>query len=184
MLMVEISESKIETERERLFYELYQSSFPAVARFVRKMNGNFDDARDIFQESLIIYYEKSLVRNLHISSTPEAYILGIAKHLWIRKYTSDKHLVSFNSAESAIAIPEKYAPTMNEERLLQVLERTGKKCLDLLLAFYHRSTSMKEMVSTLGYKNEHTATVQKYKCLERVRDTVKEKQLAYEDFFE
>ncbi|MBT1705532.1 RNA polymerase sigma factor [Chryseosolibacter indicus] len=178
------SESTIKINREKLFYELYESSFPAVARFVRKMNGNFDDAKDIFQEALVVYYEKSSIEGFVISASHEAYILGIAKHLWIRKFRKDQHVVTFSVSESEIVIPDTHNTTMNEERLLHLLEETGKKCLDLLVSFYHDNKSIKEIMNFLGYRNEHTATVQKYKCLERVRDTVKEKQLTYEDFFE
>jgi hypothetical protein len=43
---------------------------------------------------------------------------------------------------------------------------------------------MKELADLFGYAGERSATVQKYKCIEKVRETVKEQSLAYEDFIE
>jgi len=45
--------------------------------------------------------------------------------------------------------------------------------MDLLQAFYYFKTPMREIAEEFGYRSERSATVQKYKCLEKVRDTVK-----------
>ena len=70
------------------------------------------------------------------------------------------------------------------QRLLQFLEKAGQKCLDLLRAFYYQKTPVKQLAETLGYANEHSASVQKYKCLEKVRHSIQQKSLRYEDFHE
>jgi RNA polymerase sigma factor (sigma-70 family) len=169
-------------ERARIFEELYEQAFPLAAGFVRKMGGSLDDARDIFQDALVIYYEKSLQEDFMITTSPEAYILGISKHLWVKKFKKDRQKVSFSDWEHEIEIPveENY----NSVMLLKFLEQAGKKCLDLLRAFYYEKLSMNEVAQLLGFKNERSATVQKYKCLEKVRDTIKEKSIDYEDFTE
>ena len=171
-------------ERERRFEELYETAFPAVAAFVSKMNGSFQDAKDIFQDALVIYFEKSGGPTFGVVSMPERYILGIAKHLWIRKFKEDRKIISLDSLESTISIPEDYFPSLHSNRLLQILENTGKKCMDLLRGFYFEKLTMREMARSRGYSNEHSVTVQKYKCLEKIRESIKEKSISYEDFFE
>jgi len=54
----------------------------------------------------------------------------------------------------------------------------------LLRAFYYDKLSMSKIANRFGFSSERSATVQKYKCLEKVRDLVKEKSLSYEDFLE
>jgi hypothetical protein len=56
--------------------------------------------------------------------------------------------------------------------------------MELLHAFYYNRQSMDEITDRFGYSSAHSATVQKFKCLEKMRDTVKEKSLRYEDFTE
>ena len=164
--------------------ELYENAFPPVAGFVSKMGGSFQEAKDIFHDALVIFYEKTQDRNFIITTSPEAYILGIAKHLWLRKFSRDHRKVSLDTIESALSIPDDYYPTLNTRKLLTLLENTGQKCMDLLRAFYYRKHPVKEIASALGYRNEHSATVQKFKCLEKVRNTIKEKAITYEDFLE
>ncbi|NJO03306.1 MAG: sigma-70 family RNA polymerase sigma factor [Bacteroidia bacterium] len=164
--------------------ELYLSTFPRVAAFVKSMQGNLEDARDIFQDALVIYLEKAQRGQLAVYQSEQSYLLGIVKHLWIRKFRRDAPKVSLDDAEQTINLEDAYFPLVNETRLLQILEQSGKRCLDLLRAFYYQNLSMKKIAAFLGFKSERSATVQKYKCLEKLRNVVKEKSISYEEFFE
>lgn len=170
--------------REKLFEEIYEKAFPMVAAFVSHMNGSLQDAKDIFQDSVLIYFEKSESRNFTVYTLPEKYIAGIAKHLWIKKYKFDAKTVSLTALESSISIPSDFFPTPEYSLLLRFLEATGKKCMDLLRAFYYEKQTLRDLANVLGYSSERSATVQKYKCLEKIRETIKEKAITYEDFFE
>jgi hypothetical protein len=86
--------------------------------------------------------------------------------------------------EREISIPDDYFPSLQEKRLLRILETAGKKCMELLHAFYYRQDKVKEIAVSLGYANDHSLSVQKYKCLDKVRNIIKEKSLSYEDFIE
>ena len=170
--------------RAKIFEQLYELVFPVVARFVSKMGGSLDDAKDIFQDALVIYYEKKADPDFTISISQEAYIMGISKHLWLRKFNKNNRYVSLDDDDKEISIPADYFPDPNSALLLKFLERAGKKCMDLLRAFYYEKLSMKQLAQTMGYSTERSATVQKYKCLEKVRDTIKQKSIGYEDFIE
>jgi DNA-directed RNA polymerase specialized sigma24 family protein len=172
------------THNETEMMRIYERAFPSVAGFVRHMGGNLEDAKDIFHDALVIYFEATWKRDLRLHKPEEAYILGIAKHLRIRKYHLNRSVVPLSDAEKGIAIPEDYFSTINDKRLLRFLELAGRKCMDLLKAVFYQSTPIKDLVKALGYGNEHTVSVQKYKCLEKVRNIIKEKSLAYEDFLE
>lgn len=170
--------------RKELFEALYKSVFPSVAAFVSLRKGSFQDAKDIFQDALIIFYEKSVVNSIHIETCNEAYLLGIAKHLWLRRCKQQHEIISLDDVESAMAIKEDDTPTVETSKLLLFLERAGRKCMDLLSAFYYARQSMEEISNRFGYHTAHSATVQKFKCLEKIRDTVKEKSIRYDDFTE
>ncbi len=119
--------------------------------------------------------------NLQLTHTEQAYLLGIAKHLWynmqqrLRKQMSDDVLNL-----TIIAQEETLQPSA--KRLLRYLEAAGQKCMDILQAFYYDKQNMREIAERFGFSGERSATVQKHKCLEKVRNNVKEKALAYEDF--
>jgi hypothetical protein len=56
--------------------------------------------------------------------------------------------------------------------------------MEILKAFYYDNLSANTIAGLFGYSGIRSATVQKYKCMEKVRETIKENSLAYEDFVE
>ena len=169
--------------REQLFTALYKKAFPATARYVAKMGGSFEQAKDVFQDALIIYYEKVLTGNLSLQTTPKAYITGIAKHLWLKTYNAGEDnipLSASNADEQADDNETQYA----SGKLMHYLQTAGKKCMDMLKAFYYDKLPVSQITEQFGYSGVRSATVQKYKCLEKVRETIKQKALHYEDFVE
>jgi len=168
--------------REQLFITLYKKAFPATAKYISKMGGSFDEAKDVFQDALVIYYEKIVSEQIAAHTNEKAYLLGIAKHLWLQKYREDRPNVPFDSAGMEPVIEETTSPAA--EKLMHYLETAGQKCMEILKAFYYDSLPVKQLADLFGYASTRSATVQKYKCLEKVRDTVKQKSLTYEDFLE
>jgi len=171
-------------EREAEFLQLYEEIFPVCAQWIRSMNGSRSDAEDIFHDALVIYFEKSNSSTFELTVSPVAYIQGIVKHLWLKKFKKQSSFVSLNDLEKTVAIPEDFYASVSTVRLLDFLERTGRQCLELLRSFYYEKLSMKELSATMGYGSERSATVQKYKCIEKLRTFVKQKLLTYEDFLE
>ncbi len=187
-ILMEVLEALVEpdhqVDREKEFIRLYELSFPASARYISKMGGTFQEAQDVFQDALVIYHEKTQDPAFTLQNTPAHYILGIVKHLWSRKFNQQLHWVPLDANENTIAIPDDYFPTVDSQKLLMLLVNSGKRCMELLRTFYYEKLPLKQIAGTLGYTTPHAAAVQKYKCLEKVRDTIKEKAISYEDFIE
>lgn len=168
-------------QRQALFRRLYLDAYPGVARQIARRGGTPDDARDIFQESLVIYYENMVAGKLPEHTSPPAYLAGIARHLWLRKMRGGEKVRPFYEEEdfaSETEIP------YSRHRLLALLERSGRRCLELLRAFYYDNASPEEAAEQFGYSGVRSVTVQKYKCLEKIRDEVKNKSLQHADFTE
>jgi RNA polymerase sigma factor (sigma-70 family) len=168
---------------EELFIRLYQSVFPVVASYVSRRGGSLDEAKDVFQDALIIYYERSITAGETLRNE-KAYLIGIAKHLWLKSYEANSRYIPLDEAGNMADLinPEEQQPLTN--KILHYLESTGQKCLDLLKSFYYDKLSMAEIAQSFGFSGERSATVQKFKCLEKVRETVKSKSLTYDDFVE
>lgn len=78
--------------REAVFRQLYEDCFVSTARMVKALGGSATDAVDIFQDSLLVLYEKATEGRLELQSSPKAYLMGIARNLWIRQRRSNHHL--------------------------------------------------------------------------------------------
>lgn len=169
-------------EREILFTGLYKKAFPAVAKYVNKMGGNFDEAKDIFQDALLIYYEKIVKAPVSLQGSEQAYLLGIAKHLWSRRFSRQILNKSLDEVIDQVDFPDDDHLQPAAERLMHYLETAGQKCMEMLKAFYYDDLPVSTIAQLFGFSGTRSATVQKYKCMEKVRETIKERSLAYEDF--
>ena len=156
---------------------LYVKAFPAVASYVAKMGGSIDEAKDIFHDALVLYMEKEeSVQN------PTAYLLGIGRNLWTARF--NEIIRMYNPEDTTLSdIYEDYQETAAPS-LMKLLKTTGQKCMELLSAFYYEKLDMEKLAQRFGFSGSRSATVQKFKCLEKVKETVKQKSLQYEDFME
>jgi RNA polymerase sigma factor (sigma-70 family) len=154
---------------------LYRESFPAVAKVVARLGGDLDAAKDIFHDALVIYLEKQRAHSLNIQTSPKTYLTGIAKILWIKRFNHEMRHTSFDDLPDEPEIPKDFyeVEQTTPRSLLSYLESAGRKCLELLQAFYYEQQSLQEITERFHYKTRHSATVQKYKCLEKVRNEIK-----------
>jgi len=165
------------------YLKLYESLFPVTAAYVKRRGGNLDSAKDIFQDALTIYHEQTLSGRVK-PDNESGYIIGITKHLWFKQHAQDKRWEDFDDYEAEMhsTVEEYLQPVPN--KILSYLEKTGKKCLQLLQAFYYRGDSLSSIAGEFGFSGTRSATVQKYKCLEKVRTKLKKEEVQYADFFE
>jgi DNA-directed RNA polymerase specialized sigma24 family protein len=164
--------------RQKLFTGLYKTAFPAVARYISRLGGSLDEAKDVFQDALVIYYEKMIAKALPEKNI--GYLIGTSQKLWLQRYRENNRQTPLNNTE--IAFDEDQKPA--DKRLMHFLSTTGKKCMELLKAFYYDDVPLKDLADSFGYSSVRSVTVQKHKCLEKVRETVKQKALSYADFME
>jgi DNA-directed RNA polymerase specialized sigma24 family protein len=159
------------TQNDDSLIDLYRDSFPDLARMIRRMGGSLEQAKDSFHDALLIYLEKEKAGRLHLHASPKAWLLGTARICWLRSQNNDPTL----------PLPEGFEPAdlpnsdteEREQTLLQSLQRSGRKCLEILKAFYYDHRSMQDIAEKFGFKGRRSATVQKYKCLEKVREEIK-----------
>ncbi|UZR99376.1 RNA polymerase sigma factor [Chondrinema litorale] len=170
--------------KEEELLVLYQKAFPIVAKYISKMGGDFDTAKDVFHDAVIIYYENYMFKHQSIRVNETACLVGIAKNLWKKQFKgSYKEMsldVSFDKLNESFFDVEEALPS--KRRLMNFLEKAGSKCMELLQAFYYEQLPLTQIASHFGFSGVRSATVQKYKCLQKVKNKVKEKSLIYDDF--
>lgn len=177
---VMIDPEKISESREAAFTKLYLKAFPSVAKYISRRGGSFEEVKDVFHDALVVFYERSVEGSLDESINETAYLVGIAKNIWLRNFRDKTDIAGLEGID--IPVEEDESPSAH--RLLHFLEKAGSKCMQLLKSFYYDKLPLPEIAETFGFSGTRSATVQKYKCLDKVRETVKQKALTYEDFME
>jgi len=175
-VLAQISEPELISDAACL--QLYKKVFPSVAQYIGKRGGTLEEAKDVFQDALLIYYERIQSGSTSIRDTEKGYIFGISKHLWIRRF---KQQVMMEPLGDQWDVPETKEETTADRLIMQMLKQTGERCMQLLKSFYYDRLDMLALAKRFGFASERSATVQKFKCLEKIRDFVKKNKLQYED---
>lgn len=166
----------MDSNKEPDMAALYKSAFPQVAKLVKNQGGDLEQAKDIFHDAFIIYLERINQEGFVIRTSPAAYIMGTARLLSIKAFNRKRDVFPAEWAENTLSIPGDWAgsPRAGEEKdILDHLKTVGGKCIGLLKAFYYDNLDMQELSRKFGFKTSRSATVQKFKCLEKVREEVK-----------
>lgn len=169
---------------EEKWISIYKNIFPVAAKWIAGKGGTLEEAKDIFQETLIDLYEKNGWSELSEIQNEKAFLFAVLKNKWY-KYFSHKQLkVSLEDFDSGVFIEEDTAGQVLESRLLTYLSKAGEKCMQLLSAYYFHKSSLGNIAEKFGFSGVRSATVQKHKCLQKVQLSIREKSLNYEDFLD
>jgi DNA-directed RNA polymerase specialized sigma24 family protein len=147
-----------------------------VAHLVKKYGGTLEDAKDVFHDALLTWLELPDQQRAGVGNKT-AYLCAIARNNWFRRIEKMERL------KQAALLPEEDTFKISNE-LYNLLVTAGKKCMDLLQAFYYERRPAEEIATSLGLSGAHSASVQKYKCLSKLKDLVKSSHLRKEDFYE
>jgi RNA polymerase sigma factor (sigma-70 family) len=159
--------------------KIYDRHFKIISGWILKNGGSADDAADVFQESMVILYEKVQNEDFRLSCKIGTYLFAISKNLWYKKIERQAKQPGYLPANTGTdeGFDKEYEDDLNVhmeremhyEQLNTALDQLGEPCRSLLKAFYHHDKSMMEISEEFGYTNPDNAKTQKYKCLARLR---------------
>lgn len=153
-------------------YREYQSEF--IAWLVKEHNCDRDEARDIYQVSIIAFYENIISGKLTtLTSNLKTYLYAIAKNK-VKEHRRKESKIDRNIGVQTIELEEltNWDAINKEQNLLLMeksLEKLGDPCKTLLELYYFHGLSMEEIAEKVGYKNSSTAKNLKCKCIVRLR---------------
>jgi len=153
---------------------IYKENFAAIQLFVLNNNGSSDDAMDLFQEAMILLYEKARAGELELNCKLKTYLYSVCRRLWLKRLQQSKRIGSpIETLEEIVAVEEDLEEQERKnETFLQMekaLSQLGEPCKSLLEAFYVHKKQMADIAEDFGYTNADNAKNQKYKCLTRLK---------------
>lgn len=165
-------------KRTKAFTKLYKS-YPTIEQLICSKGGNKEDAKDIFQEALYIFYTKATRPDFVLSSAISTYLYSVCRFLWKDEWQKRNRQVvkNYPIEINAVEQEEIHAILQKEERyrvIEKVLNVIGERCKSLLRFFYVQQYSMKEIAKQMNFSSENVAKTQKYKCLEKAKIQLKE----------
>ncbi len=163
------------------YKDVYSQNFSSVERFIVNNSGTSEDAKDIFQEAMIVLYEKLQRDDFVLTASLKTYIVAISKNLWLkhRRNVSNHRQIELsdllsNQFHEEIALSIEKEKTYLE-RLETYLTKITQHCYRLIRAMFFMDKSAEEVQDEFGYTTKHNVQNQKYKCVEQIKK-VKEQE--------
>jgi RNA polymerase sigma factor (sigma-70 family) len=153
---------------------IYRENYSMIQSFVLNNNGSSDDARDIFQEAMVVLYEKAKLPSFLLSCQLKTYLYSICRRLWLKRLQQmSKFSTQVESLEETVPVEEEIEEheKINNDFILMehAMNKIGEPCKSLLDAYYLQKKNMLEIAGEFGYTNADNAKTQKYKCLVRLK---------------
>lgn len=160
-------------KRDLALEQLYAKLYPVIKSYILKNNGSDDDAADIFQDAIIVFYDKVRQDQFQLSSSIRTYLYSVCKHLWLNKLRAQKKVVSLTEDSDFITVdPLSLNVIGSKERnefLLKLLESLGEDCKKVLVYYYYERLKMKEIASRMNFATDQVAKNKKSSCLKKLK---------------
>lgn len=156
--------------------QIYRESLPEVIKYVRKNSGNFDDAKDVFQEGILVIFKKIQGNQLELTTSFHNYLFGVCKKIWLKKLRkrSGKEVAFKDNEEYSYeeTFDEDFIKTRKWRLFNKKFKSLPEECRKVLKMMFN-GRSGKEIAQEMGYTEEY-AKRKKYKCKLALSTLIKE----------
>ena len=165
---------------EKVIRHIYTQYHKSIVHFVETHHGTLEDAKDIFQEGMVLLFQKSKDPNFELKSSFFTYFYAVCRNIWFNRMrkksfgevtlTEEMKLMYTNEEASAIEQNE-------QDRLYRKhFKRLGKDCQRLLSLFFDK-ISMVEIAKQMGFSSESYAKKRKFQCKQQLVAMIEEDPL-------
>lgn len=154
---------------------VYQNHFPIILNYILKNSGNEEDAKDTFQEAVIVLYDKIITGDFQLTSRLQTYLYSVCRFIWLKKLSNNDQMEVSLNQELGDHLVYKDDIEDSEKKEVQfslmdeALNLLGEPCKTIIKDFYMYDLSMQDISDKFGYTNANNAKNQKYKCLQRLK---------------
>jgi RNA polymerase sigma factor (sigma-70 family) len=148
-------------------------------------NGTGDDARDVFQEAMIVTFENVRAdKDFILVSSMQTYIFSVARIIWIKHLNKMKKNMSNLSENHEFIEFEEPQPFKEHDFKFALYQRVF---LDLpddcqrILKMSNEGKSHKDIAAKMGFKSENYISKRKHFCKEYLIKLIRENPDFYSD---
>lgn len=166
----------------RAIKELYISAYPACAKLILNNTGTKNDARDLFQEAMIVFFRKIREPQFELTCHVNTFIYSVVRNLWLKELRQrGKTGLDLSIDEPKQKLPKieesdleaKYEIEEKHKHIAKILKNFKEDCRRLLTSFYFKKMSLKEIADDMDYSNSFVK-VKKKRCMDSLKKKVLE----------
>lgn len=173
---------RLKQEDSQVLASLYKTNRTPFLKFANKYNLNEDDLLDIYQDSILAFYDNVRFGKLtQLDCSIKTYIFSIGKFMIFKKLKAlskvDDTPIDFKRLETYYH--EATSETISDIDLKHFnagFKKLGSQCQELLKLFYYQGLSLTDIQNELNYDNYNVVKSQKSRCLKHLKSLVEKEQ--------
>jgi RNA polymerase sigma factor (sigma-70 family) len=174
-------------ERDKALKYLYTQPIlrSFVIKYVQEHKGSLDDAKDVFQETLIAFDKAIRLGSFQGKCSLNTFFMSIAKWQWVSNRRKSKGYLEFKINEhddSVEVIEHKILETERCQMVQEILSKIGQRCKEILRLHKLEDCTMAEIAQKLGLSSPELAKKNAYECRKKFKQYVESKP-EYELYF-
>lgn len=162
----------IRTQNHKIIEKIYLQYRPPIIAFIKRGGGTKEDAYEIFQEALIIIFQKvNKEPDFQLTGQFYSYLYKICWHLWTReaakKYRKEVTIPEDDGLYYEMEVEEDLLNTQKYLLFRSKFLELSTRCQALLQLFLEK-IKMKDIAKKMDYASENVAKKQKHKCQKKL----------------
>ena len=150
---------------------LYQNFYPRIESLILKMSGSKEVSRDIFQEALIVIYQKAKDPDFKLNCSFYTFLYAVSRNLF-RDELKKKRNTEVTLNDETLSIGEDVIDEQIQEKqkieFYQSKFKLLQKDCQSLLQMYFSGSSMREIAAVMG-STEGYIRKKKHGCKEKLK---------------
>jgi RNA polymerase sigma factor, sigma-70 family len=176
----------IQLQDSKVLLFVYHKNFRSVLYFIKKNRGTDKDAEDVFQDAMIVIYNKVSEGSLNLKCSLRTYLFSVAKILWLKELgLRGKNKVVIDDCDNFInendGILEDIVDTERKSIFLKHYNELTEDC-QKIIKYFLRGVSISEITKVMGYSSEQHTKNRRFRCkktlIEKILQNPHYKELA------
>lgn len=155
--------------------QIYQQSLPEVIKYVKKNSGNAEDAKDVFQEGIMVVYRKVKTGTLELTTDFHVFLYQVCRRIWLKKLKKSWNKeVTFDDLGEFVYDEDIEASLLKSKKWAlfnQKFPLLAEECRKVLQMLFN-GKSGKDIAASMGYTLDY-AKRKKYKCKLALTDLIR-----------
>jgi RNA polymerase sigma factor (sigma-70 family) len=131
-------------------------------------NGSEEDARDLFQDVMMVLFQKARDPHFTLTCALGTYLYSVTRFLWLKELNKRRRVSRELVDQEEYIDADADIASMSEknERLLfykKCFEKLSERCRKVLM-FFSEGYSIAEVTSLMGFKTEQHTRNRRYRC--------------------
>ena len=166
---------------DKFFTQIYNEYKDYSLRFLRKMHNDDDLLKDIYQDAVIVLFEKSKDPSFNLTCNIQTYINSVCRNQLLNKFKENSRFIT-KSDDFEPNVKDWFDEYDDEkesrlnllEKSLEKLKDKGEKCFEILKRFFYEKQSMDQIAVEMNYTNGDNVKNQKSRCQKKLKELVLE----------